>query len=184
MTEEQEQDFFAIKTKFFREIPHPKLILKAIGQIEKMFGVKSEKDSSAVSLIDSTASDSLRIHSNQVYEIKTAIAQDEKPEDLLISLNKLYQLQVALVHKLAFYLPDKTEYLMNDIKQSETIDSYALLTELNSLALPEDQIKTYICNEIETKKPVRFSKFTRACIQCKKISANAGSHESFERTTG
>jgi hypothetical protein len=36
MTEDQELELFTIKTKFFREIPHPKLILKAINQVEKL----------------------------------------------------------------------------------------------------------------------------------------------------
>ncbi|MBI3133065.1 MAG: hypothetical protein HYZ14_00175 [Bacteroidetes bacterium] len=176
MTEDQELELFTIKSKFFREIPHPKLILKAIGQVEKMVQavpvIPALPDFSKADLTTL-----LQAHSDAVYALKSAISKAEKPAGLYLSLNELYQWHVMLITRLSSYLPEGIELPDQDIRQSDAVDSYRILQYIKSAGLSENQIKTYICAEIEAKEPKEFSPLTRVCLQSRKIHSNVRSGE-------
>jgi hypothetical protein len=184
MTEDQELELFTIKTKFFREIPHPKLILKAINQVEKLLDHTPLFDIGVIDFGQADLTSVLKSHSDKIFALKTAIAHAEKPEELFLALNELYQWHWALILRMSQYLPEQTVFSDEGIKQSDPVDSYAVLTFIKSTGLPENQIKTYICNELETTKPDQFSILTKRCIQCRKIVANGGANQSSERTAG
>lgn len=173
MTEDEELELFTIKTKFFREIPHPKLILKAINQVEKLISIPPMLKNAEINFDRSNLADVLKSHSEKIYALKTSIAHAANPSDLFLALNELYEWQQALVIRLNQYLPVEANYDFPEIKQSDPIDSYAVLTFITQHALAENQIKTYICNEVEAKNPKEFSILTRVCLQCRKIVANA-----------
>ncbi len=184
MTEDEELELFTIKTKFFREIPHPKLILKAINQVEKLMNHTPMYDNRAIDFGQKDLSDVLKLHSEKAVALKTALGHAEKPEEVFLALNELYHWQRSLILRLIQYLPEQVPLSDEEIKQSDPIDSYDILTFIKANELAENQIKTYICNELETTKPDQFSILTKRCLQSRKIVANGGANQSSERTAG
>jgi hypothetical protein len=172
MTEDQELELFTIKTKFFREIPHPKLILKAINQVEKLMNQTPMFDELEINYGQKDLSEILKSHSEKIIALKTVIAHAEKPEEVFLALNELYQWHWSMIRRLALYLPEHTTFSDEEIKQSDPIDSYSIYTFIKAAGLSENQIKTYICNELETTKPNQFSILTKCCLQCRKIVAH------------
>lgn len=184
MTEDEELELFTIKTKFFREIPHPKLILKAINQVEKLMNQPPMYDDHLIDFGQSDLVSVLKAHSEKIVALKTAIAHAEKAEEVFLALNELYHWQWSLILRMTLYLPEHANYPDAEIKQSDPIDSYTVLTFIKTKGLAENQIKAYICNELETTKPDQFSILTKCCLQCRKIVANGGANQSSERTAG
>lgn len=184
MNEDQELELFTIKTKFFREIPHPKLILKAINQVEKLMNHTPLYDNFANDFGEIDLAAALKSHAEKIVALKTAIAHADEPEPLFLALNELYEWHWSLILRMTLYLPVMADYPDAEIKQSDPIDSYTVLTFIKAIGLSENQIKTYICNELETTKPDQFSILAKCCLQCRKIVANGGANQSSERTAG
>lgn len=79
----------------------------------------------------------MKSYTEKTILLKTAIAHAEKPEALFLALNELYEWQWALVLRTASYLPELSAYSDDTIKQSDPIDSYALLTFIKAKELAE-----------------------------------------------
>lgn len=184
MTEDQELELFTIKTKFFREIPHPKLILKAINQVEKLMNHAPLYDDRANDFGDANLTVVLKSHTEKIIAFKTAIAHADEPEALFLALNELYEWHWSLILRMTLYLPELASYPDGEIKQSDPIDSYSVLAFIMAKGLTENQIKAYICKELETTEPDQFSILTKCCLQSRKIVANGGANQSSERTAG
>jgi len=119
----------------------------------------------------------LQMHSDKIYLLKSDISKAQKPQELYNALHALYSWQMALIRKLHTYLPDQQDFQDETIKQSDPIDSYQVAQFIRANDIPENQIKTYICNQLKAD-PVQFSVLTKVCLQAGKINSNVGSRES------
>lgn len=182
MTEDQELELFAIKSKFFRDIPHPKLILKALNQVEKMVNYPPLVSDEVLPI--NSLEERLQHHSDRSYALKSAISRADRPETLYVCLQALYTLHQNLVDTLASFVPEGVTLPETTIKQSDPLDSYKVLAFLKEAGLAEDQIKGYICAEMNKGLDEPLSLITRVCIQAVKINSNGRSSGSTERIIG
>lgn len=173
---EQEQEFlFSIKSRFFREVPHPKLILKALhelGNVMVQKPVLPEITLPSVSLIDV-----LDEHATKILDLKKSISLATDASTLWQAVCATYQVHCTLIEVLANQVDVNNTGGFPAILQSEPLDSYEILTFLKTQTIPENQIKTYICNELKTISPEAFSILTRKCVQAAKIRSNVRSND-------
>jgi len=176
-----EEELFSIKSKFLREIPHPKLILKAIDQTKKLISdFNSTRESEHLiqlpdKVFENNLKNSLMQHSDFLLQLKLKISQAQLPGELYIALNELYFIHSSMIKQLSTYLPELESYPDSAIKISDSFDSYALSRFIETAQLNENEIKAYICNSILNKPALNFDMLTIACLRSKKIIEHAGS---------
>jgi len=175
MQESFEDELFSIKSKFLREIPHPKLIFKALEQVRGLKPDILNVTIAPINLNDIELNQALKNYSKKILDIKLKISQAMSPELLNIALSELYEWQIGLILKLTKYVPEFENYHDNEIKLSEAIDAYVISRFIELNGLGENEIKTYICTTISNKLPVDFDVLTLACLRSRKISAHARS---------
>ncbi|MBK7128903.1 MAG: hypothetical protein IPM74_02835 [Crocinitomicaceae bacterium] len=167
--EDKELKLFTIKSKFFREIPHPKLILKAIAEVESLCAMPPMYAEHVIDFGNTDLAFVLKSHSEETIVVKTKLAHTVSPEELCLALHDLYCWHWSLILRLIHYLPQKELAVGDSIKQSTAIDSYMLYKFIRDNKLSEAVLKTYICKEIEENDEARFSILTRVCLQALKI---------------
>jgi len=175
MQESFEDELFSIKSKFLRDIPHPKLIAKALEQVKGLKPELLKETLAPISLNDFELNQALKNYSEKILEIKLKISQAISLELLYSALSELYEWQMRLILKLTTYIPELENYHDGEIKVSEAIDAYIISRFIELNGLGENEIKTYICTTISNKLPVDFDVLTLACLRSRKISAHAGS---------
>lgn len=164
-----ELKLFSIKSKFFKEIPHPKLILKAITEVESFCVVPPMYANHVIDFGKTDLEFVLKSHSAETIAVKTKLAHAVSAEELCMALHELYRWHWSLILRLIQYLPQRELAVSDSIKQSNPIDSYQLYKFIQDNKLSEAVLKTYICNEIEDEDEARFSILTRVCLQALKI---------------
>lgn len=174
MTEDLRYELFDIKQKFLREIPHPKLIRKQIWQIrvKGKLGEKEELPYSEIILNKEEKSRGLEEfldgYIKAVLMLKHQVSQATDYSSLETVLISLFSGEIKMLKKLQTYLEVSNEYPDGDIKMSAPMDQYQILKRIRELKLNENEIKPYLCKQIEADSN-EFDVLTRSCLQANKI---------------
>lgn len=170
-----QEELFQIKSKFLSEIPHPKLILKAIVQTQN--GCKSIDDIKRQSIPNENDELILVLkkYVEELIQVKLQISNALTGQELNIALIQLYKLHWSFLFSLSSYMSELELYPDENLKISDSIDAYSLIKFLEVNHIKENQIKTYICNTISNKSPEDFDVLTIACLRSRKISEHARS---------
>lgn len=169
MTEEQEVYLFKIKSKFFREIPHPKIILKYIDDLKLRLGSNDQNQEREFFLPTQSLVQLLQFHHNETFKIKNEIASANSFEELLGALQKLLTIHEYVLKFMKSFLPEGLEFNDEKIKQTIPFDSYQLIKFISDNRIDENKITEYICKDLEGKNPDTYSLLTLACLQSRKI---------------
>ncbi len=153
MNDAEKYAIFDLKNKFLGLIPHPKLITKAIKQAQVKGGLTHSIEDIAHSLTDEIGAQDLneflRYAIHESLQIKQVIASASSYASLAIALERLLLNQLNLIHKLNLYAPKIEEHRLESIKVSEAIDPYAVLKMIQQRNLKDDEIKNYLCTQID-----------------------------------
>lgn len=166
MNDEEELELFTIKSGFFQEIPHPRLIAKAIQRAEVHCGIQAVPDLEHYSLNEHSLEQTLQQYLQLQNALRLDIAQSSGFSGLYINLVRLERLQTSLVEKLASYASPDWLVTFTEIKQSSPIQVYQLLQFIREHQLAENQIMDYLCQLVASggKDILLLS-----CLQCLKI---------------
>lgn len=172
LADDSEEFIFRIKSKFFQEIPHPKIILKYIEQLNQ----KCHKETAYVtSVIDFGAADLVYVLKNytiEILQLKSDLAKESDICNIKTILEKIYAIHWSVLMRLVRYLPHLELYPDQHLRQSQPLDAFAIYRFVEKSGLNEDEIKTYICKEIQMEKPENFSLLTNGCLTSRKIISN------------
>jgi hypothetical protein len=173
MEDEIDDRLFEIKARFLRDVPHPKLIQKGMEQARALAGVQLTAFESAENLPDTDLSAFLTGTVERILKLKLAISQAVTPAELYAGLKGLYETQLALLQKLASYLPVMEDYPDKGLKISDPVDGYPVWRFISTYGLSEDEIKPYICRSLENEKAHgTYDVLTTACLRSRKIITN------------
>lgn len=162
---------FEIKQKFLREVPHPKLITAQL----KRLGVSDVVSHDKIKLSQQSLPHYLEKYLNDLMPLKLKISNANSKEELAELLLQLLHKQTRLIRVLASFYPDEVKMNDADVKQSERMDVYAVLKELQEHQLEsENEINTYLCKRLETAEKNDLSGLTRLVVQAKKIVNHGG----------
>jgi len=144
---------FDLKNKFLGIIPHPKLISKAIKQARVKGGLSQPIEDIAHALTDEISAQDLneflRHTINSLLQIKQGIASAYSYQSLANALELLLANQLNLIYKLKSYMTNVEQERLESIKVSEAIDPYAILKMIQQRNLKDDEIKNYLCTQID-----------------------------------
>lgn len=142
------EELFELKSKFLRDIPHPKLIFKAIKSIDRDAALPAYGDLN----VEGDLSQVLERYSKVVLELKFRITQSKSSEELLAALNELLYEQMYLILGLSAYVPDDILPKFADVKQSGAIDYYLVKKWQSTLENADNKIKDYLCTQFNAHK--------------------------------
>ena len=167
-------ELFDYKQKFLREIPHPRLLAQQAYQL-RIKGKLDHTDKKTYATVALTpedqAEDLMRFLENLIQEelrLKHQIAQAAGYEELVDTIERLFDLRVRFLLKLQSYLTPQASFPDEAIKMSTSMDVYAILKWIQTLNLKENEIKNYLCREIE-KGAQEADILVNSCLQANKI---------------
>ncbi len=147
-------ELFAIKQKFLRVTPHPKLILKEIKHLTRKgnLAVLDSEDFLSSALQQQVSKVPLTDFLNDAItnglRLKHQISQCDTYDHLRTVLIELLKRQWELLLKLKSYVTEIPLGADKEIKMSDPIDSYELLKGIQKLNLDENEINHYLCRNI------------------------------------
>jgi hypothetical protein len=168
-----DERLFEIKSRFLRDVPHPKLIRKGMQQARTLAGDLLTDFENTEDLQNTDLSTFLTATVEKILKLKLAISQSTTPSELYQGLKGLYQRQWALLQALASYLPARADYPDEDLRISDPVDGYLVWRFINTSGLSEDEIKPYICKSLENEE-ARGGRdvLITACLRSRKIISN------------
>ncbi|MBL7900005.1 MAG: hypothetical protein JNJ99_15805 [Crocinitomicaceae bacterium] len=175
MTEnaDDSEDFvFRIKSKFFQEIPHPKIIQKYIAQLDQKCGNVTPFVESVIDFGSADLAYILKNYTQEIIQLKSHLAKETEVCKMKIILEKIHCLHWSVLLRLLTYLPSLESYPDKHLRQSQALNAFEMYRLIEKSGLKEDEIKTYICNEIQTVNPEIFSAITNGCLTSRKIVLN------------
>jgi len=141
------EELFELKNKFLREIPHPKLIYKAIKSIELHANSPEYADLS----VGSTLFETIEHYGAKVLNLKLKISQSKSSVELLTALKELNIEHMRLIKKLSEYVNDEDVAHFPDIKQSGAVDYYIIKKAQSNFPKQDNEIKEYLCKEFNAQ---------------------------------
>ena len=172
--EELKFELFEIKKRFLQEIPHPRLIVKAIQQLTKNYDLPEiSLDSFQTNLLGFQEKNEALLPFLERYlqknlRTKHAISMAETPTKLRHSLRILLYEQWMLFLKLQAYLPEDANFPDQELKMSAPIEVYEVIKWIRHENLQESEIKNYLYTNI-FEKSTEFDSLTIACLRANKI---------------
>ena len=133
---------FELKQKFLQKVPHPTLIQSAINRLDKNAVAKStivlKSKGSSLYLLEE--------YIEKLLELKLKISQSTTSEELLPHLQLLKTMHIELIQHLAgfyshFAIHPRWEA---QVKQSETVDAYEVLSFCRDRFANDNEIKEYL----------------------------------------
>lgn len=138
------EELFELKNKFLRDIPHPKLIFKAIKTIQPSAILPTYENSQ----VKADLFEHIEHYSSVLLDIKLRISQSKTSEELLPILNALLTEQMRLIWKLSQYILTDSFFGFDEIKQSGPIDYYLIKKSRALFPEADNKIKEYLCSEL------------------------------------
>ncbi len=172
ITDDKAAFIFRIKSKFFQDIPHPKIILKYIEQLNQKCENKTPFIESVIDFGGADLGYILRNYSKEILELRSELAKETDTCIMKIILEKIHAVHWSVILKLINYLPKLESYPDQHLRQSQAFDAFEMYRFIERAALKDDEIKTYICTEIEKDKPENFSVLSNGCLISRKIILN------------
>ncbi|UKN02672.1 hypothetical protein K6119_03985 [Paracrocinitomix mangrovi] len=174
MDKSEAELLFDVKQKFLREIPHPKLIQKQIDYLQVKFQLV-ETDNVFKPIDTASLVDFFEEYISLLMPLKLRVSNAKDAAKLNSQLLKLKHLQQNLIENLAALVEeidfDIEKY--SSVKQSEPFDVYQFSKELKEKALKTDnEIKDYLCQQIESKEAEELSELTKGVVRAVKILQN------------
>lgn len=169
LSEDETRDLlFEVKSKFFNGIPHPQLIRKYYNLLIVKSNLNREFKNE-INLPEISIKEFVKIVYDRIIVLKNNVATENSVEALAMTINELYLVQYKLIEQLSTLYINSERVDWDKIKMSEPYNHYELVKFINNLGENNDEIKQYICNEIEGLPDTSWSVLTKAVLQSHKI---------------
>ena len=170
-TEENQVKLFEIKSRFFREILHPKLIVKAIRDL----GFKSDLGqivNKSIDYSEFSLEKAMEHYVTTTLAIKLNISKAQDAESLADILCNLLGQQINFLNKLANYSVENYNYKSSELKESDAFDAYQIGKYITLKGLQESEIKPYICAQVNLVPLGDLDVLSQSSLRAKKIIEN------------
>lgn len=166
------EKLFEIKSRFFREIPHPKLISKAIRDLGRDINTTERFKDLSWNYSTLSLKEMLIVYIDDVLAFKRLINATKSTTELSSFLASLFDFHNSFITQLAEYAAPDLNLKEFDIKVSIAFDAYQILKHLELNQLQESQIKPYICEQVKLIPTDELDILSISCLRAKKIIEN------------